>query len=70
MSELTEADEIMEAIEKSARIDLRDKFAGQALQGLLAADKDCQWITCQVTRNALVSESFNISDAMLRERDK
>jgi len=48
---------------------LRDYFAAKALQGILAANtewSDVSWDRCK----AMVIDSFNISDEMLKAREQ
>lgn len=63
-----------EAVEKSAEIEikkkeieLRDWFAGMALQGLLAQETE-DWNYTEIYK--LTLRAYEISDAMLKEREK
>jgi len=66
MSELSDADEIMEAIEKSARIDLRDRFAGLAMSARMSKiENDEIWDVREIVKLAYV-----VADEMIKEREK
>lgn len=53
--------------EVSRGMTLRDYFAGQALQGILASSNfsEVSWNTCK----AIMADSYNIADEMLKVRE-
>lgn len=51
-------------LETHSGMTLRDWFAGQALQGLLAGDTDDAW----TSYDPMVSRAYDLADRMLRQR--
>ena len=50
-------------VKQSTGMDLRDYFAAKAMQGFLTED-------CDVILDSLAHESYQVADAMMREREK
>lgn len=57
---------ITSSLDKNNGMDLRDYFAAKAMQGLLAADPECDE---EDAITALIRTAYAVADAMMKARD-